>query len=131
MCEFANRDVLPFLYFYVIQIKQNVKLNSFRVSVSDSRRSGAVRSVAPCVRRQRTSFSLAASPRLLSLLIPTATGPVRPAASASAAAASHGAHAAPLFRTGRTNINITYTFGKRLHFTGNIVNSCKTSSSFE
>lgn len=64
--------------------------------------------MAPCIRWQRPSFSPAASPRLLPLLFPTATGAVRPAASAPAAAASHGAHAAPLLRTGTTNTNIIF-----------------------
>lgn len=65
--------------------------------------------MASCVWKQRSPSSPAASPRLLPLLFPKATGAVRPAASApAAAAASHGAYAAPLLRTGTTNESQIY-----------------------
>lgn len=69
--------------------------------------------MAPCLRRQRPSPSLAASPGLLPLLIPTATGPICPAAAAPTAAASHGTHAAPLLGTGSTDTKTTQTHLER------------------
>lgn len=94
--------------FSIIQIKSNAKIVFFVfclfIYFSYFRCSGAVRSVAPCIRRQRPSPSPAASPSLLPFLIPTATGPICPAAAAPTAAASHGAHTAPLFRTGSRHI---------------------------
>lgn len=71
---------------------------------------GAARLVAGGVRRQRSSSPPAAPPRLLLLLIPPAAGPVCPAAAPAAATASHRAHAAAFFRTGRPS-NYFSSFG--------------------
>lgn len=67
--------------------------------VSLCRGAGAVGLVASRLWKQRPAPSPAAPPGLLPLLIPPPARPVHPAAAAPAA--SHGAHAAALPRTGR------------------------------
>lgn len=78
--------------------------------------------MAPCVRSQRPSLPPAASSSLLPLLIPTSAGALHPAASTpAAAAAGHGAHAAPLSGTGKTSSDVPDFFLEKITFWSQLV----------